>query len=266
MALGMETHATAKPWQIVTTVTVEPSFSLHFIGHQAIFHDNKMSVAQNISRIRERIAAACERAGRKPEEVTLVAITKTVPVPVIREAVTAGITTLGENRVQEAAEKIPKLSGDVSWHLVGHLQTNKVKKALPLFSVIQSVDSLRLTQEIQRHAEASKQTIGVFIEVNTSGESTKFGVEPESALELAKHMAGFPNLKLNGLMTIGALTTQNEIIRGCFRRLRELRDEMSVHHSGFLDLSMGMTDDFEIAIEEGSTLVRIGRAIFGERN
>lgn len=246
-----------------------PSFSLHFRASRAIFVANKMSVAQNISDIRERIAAACKRAGRQPHEVTLIAITKTQPVPVIREAVNAGIKVLGENRVQEAEDKVPNLGAEVSWHLVGHLQTNKVKKALSLFSVIQSVDSLRLAQEIQRHADASKQTVRVFIEVNTSGEATKFGIEPKLAPELAKRIAEFPNLRLAGLMTIGALTAQTEIIRSCFQRLRELRDEISetnAPHNDFLDLSMGMTDDFEIAIEEGSTMVRIGRAIFGERN
>jgi len=250
-------------------ITLEPSFSLHFRGYQGIFAENKMSVAQNISDIRERIAAACKRAGRQPHEVTLIAVTKTQPVSIIREAVNAGITVLGENRVQEADDKVPKLGAEVSWHLVGHLQTNKVKKALSLFSVIQSVDSLRLAQEIQRQAEASKQTVRVFIEVNTSGEATKFGIEPKLAPELAKHIAEFPNLRLGGLMTIGALTAQTEIIRGCFQRLRELRNEIrgsNAPHTALLDLSMGMTDDFEIAIEEGATIVRIGRAIFGERN
>jgi len=228
-----------------------------------------MPVAQNISHIRERIATACTRVGRRSEEITLVAITKTVSVPVIREAVKAGIHTFGENRVQEAAAKITGLGSEITWHLVGHLQTNKIKKALSLFSVIQSVDSLRLAQEIQRHAEAAKQTVRVFIEVNTSGESTKLGIEPKLAPELAKRVVEFPNLRLGGLMTIGALTTQTEIIRNCFQRLRELRDEIrksNVPRVDLLELSMGMTDDFEIAIEEGSTMVRIGRAIFGERN
>ncbi len=228
-----------------------------------------MSVAQNISDIRERIAAACERAGRQPHEITLIAITKTQPVSAIREAVSAGIKVLGENRVQEAEAKVSNLGAEVSWHLVGHLQTNKVKKALSLFSVIQSVDSLRLAQEIQRHAEVSRQTVRVFIEVNTSGEATKFGIEPKLAPELAKRIVELQNLRLSGLMTIGALTAQTGIIRSCFQKLHELRDEIretNVLDTDFLELSMGMTDDFEIAIEEGSTMVRIGRAIFGERN
>jgi len=228
-----------------------------------------MWVAQNISHIRERIASACLRANRQVHEVTLVAITKTVPVALIHEAVDAGLSTLGENRVQEAAEKIAQFGREVSWHLVGHLQTNKVRKALSLFSVIQSVDSLRLAQEIQRHAEAAGQIARVYLEVNTSGEASKFGVDPDAALELIKQIAGFPSLRVHGLMTIGALTSDTERVRGCFRRLRALREEIRRHELPGVDLqelSMGMTDDFEIAIEEGSTMIRLGRAIFGERN
>jgi pyridoxal phosphate enzyme (YggS family) len=228
-----------------------------------------MSVAQNISHIRERIASACARAGRSPGEVTLVAITKTQPVALIREALNAGITVFGENRVQEAAEKIPELRDGPTWHLVGHLQTNKVKKALSLFSVIQSVDSLRLAQEIQRQAGAAGQVVEVYVEVNTSHEDSKFGIDPNAAPELAQQIAGLPNLRLRGLMTIGALTSDANRVRSCFRRLRELRDaigDMSLPQVDLETLSMGMTDDFEIAIEEGSTMVRVGRAIFGERN
>lgn len=228
-----------------------------------------MWVAQNISHIRERIASACMRANRQVHEVTLVAITKTVPVALIHEAVDAGISTLGENRVQEASEKIAQFGREVSWHLVGHLQTNKVRKALSLFSVIQSVDSLRLAQEIQRHAEAAGQIARVYLEVNTSGEASKFGVDPDAALELIKQIAGFPSLRVHGLMTISALTSDAERVRGCFRRLRILREEIRRHELAGVDLqelSMGMTDDFEIAIEEGSTMIRLGRAIFGERN
>lgn len=228
-----------------------------------------MSVAQNISHVRERIAAACKRAGRQQDVVTLVAITKTVPVSVIREAVAAGINTFGENRVQEASAKVAEIGTDVSWHFVGHLQTNKVKKALSLFSVVQSVDSLQLAREIQRHAESAGKAVQVFLEVDTSSESSKFGIAPESAAELAEQIAGLANLRLSGLMTIGALTSDAGRVRGCFRRLRELREEIWAMRLSNVDLrilSMGMTEDFEIAIEEGSTMVRIGRAIFGERN
>jgi len=227
-----------------------------------------MSVAQNISLIRERIAVACRRAGRQPDEVTLVAVTKTVLAPMIREALAAGITTIGENRVQEASGKFAEIDEAAAWHLVGHLQTNKVKKALSIFSVIQSVDSSRLAEEIQRHAELSGRFVEVYLEVNTSGESSKFGIEPKHAVELARRISQLSNLRLNGLMTIGALTPDRERLRGCFWLLRQLRDEINATHLQNVKLqtlSMGMTDDFEMAIEEGSTMVRIGRAIFGER-
>ena len=231
-------------------------------------------IRTRLEAVRQRIAAACERAGRHPTEVTLVAVTKTVPPEAIQAAFAAGIRCFGENRVQEAAVKIsPDLFGESEaapqWHLVGHLQTNKVKKALELFHVIQSVDSLHLAETIQRHADALQKTAEVFIEVNTSGEASKFGVTPDQALPLARQMARLPNLQLTGLMTIGALTENHEIIRNCFRRLRELRAEMAAANLPGVHLrhlSMGMTDDFELAIEEGSTMVRVGRAIFGPRD
>jgi pyridoxal phosphate enzyme (YggS family) len=230
-------------------------------------------IRTRVEGVRQRIAAACERVGRHPTEVTLVAVTKTVPPEAIQSAFAAGIRCFGENRVQEAVAKIsPDLFREFEaapqWHLVGHLQTNKVKKALELFQVIQSVDSLRLAETIQRHAAALQKTVEVFIEVNTSGEASKFGVAPAQALPLARDIARLPNLQLAGLMTIGALTENQEIIRNCFRRLRELRAEISAANVSGLQLrhlSMGMTDDFELAIEEGSTMVRVGRAIFGPR-
>jgi len=228
-----------------------------------------MSVSQNISLLRQRIAAACERVGRRPGDVMLLPVTKTVPVKVIREAAAEGLTAIGENRVQEAAEKYAELGSEVIWHLVGHLQTNKVKKALAIFSVIQSVDSLRLAEELQRQAEALGRAVEIHLEVNTSGEASKFGIEPSAAPALARRIAGLPSLQLRGLMTVGALTSDREQLRACFRTLRQLRDEingMDLKGVRVDTLSMGMTDDFEMAIEEGSTLVRVGRAIFGERN
>ncbi|MDZ7359983.1 MAG: YggS family pyridoxal phosphate-dependent enzyme [candidate division KSB1 bacterium] len=231
-------------------------------------------IRTRVEAVRHRIAAACERVGRQPTEVTLVAVTKTVPPEAIQSAFAAGVRCFGENRVQEAAAKIsPDLFRESEaapeWHLVGHLQTNKVKKALELFHVIQSVDSQRLAETIQRHAAALQKTVEVFIEVNTSGEASKFGVTPAQALPLARHLAQLPNLQLTGLMTIGALTGNQEIIRNCFRRLRDLRAEISAENLSGVQLrhlSMGMTDDFELAIEEGSTMVRVGRAIFGPRD
>jgi hypothetical protein len=238
---------------------------------------NEVDIRPRLEAVRRRITAACERAGRNPAEVTLVAVTKTVAPAVIKAAYLAGVNCFGENRVQEAAAKISpsflrELGDEKSgpqWHLIGHLQTNKAKKALELFQVIQSVDSLHLAKALQQHAAARQANVEVFIEVNTSGEPTKFGVPPDQALPLVKAVAELPNLHLTGLMTIGALTDNAEIIRGCFRRLRELQAEIAaacLPGVQLRHLSMGMTDDFELAIAEGSTMVRIGRAIFGERS
>lgn len=230
-------------------------------------------IRTRIEAIRRRIAAACELAGRDPQEVTLMAVTKTVPPEAIKAAGAAGIVVFGENRVQEAAAKLSpaflqEIGKTAQWHLIGHLQTNKVKKALELFQVIQSVDSLRLAETLQRQAAALPKAIEVFLEVNTSGEAAKFGVPPEQALALAQEVAALPNLQLTGLMTIGALTDNPDTIRRGFRQLRDLRAEitaMNLPGVKLRHLSMGMTDDFELAIAEGSTMVRMGRAIFGDR-
>jgi hypothetical protein len=233
------------------------------------------AIRERVEAVRRRIAAACLRAGRDLAEVSLVAVTKTVSATAIKAAYEAGIRCFGENRVQEAATKIsPALlpngeDATAQWHLIGHLQTNKAKKALELFQVIQSVDSPHLAEVLQRHAAALQRRVEVFIEVNTSGEATKFGISPNQALLLAKKVAESPNLKLTGMMTIGALTEDETALRRCFRQLRRLHDEIRAAQLPGVDLrhlSMGMTDDFELAIEEGSTMVRIGRAIFGERN
>lgn len=235
------------------------------------------AIRARIADIRQRLAAACERAGRDPQDVTLMAVTKTVSAELIEAAYRAGITFFGENRVQEAAAKIsPTLWHELErpammpqWHLIGHLQTNKAKKALELFQVIQSVDSLRLAEALQHQAELASQKVEIFIEINTSGEVSKFGAPPAEALTLAKNVAALSNLHLTGLMTIGALTNEPAVTRRCFRRLRELQDEINAAKLPGVNirhLSMGMTDDFELAIEEGSTLVRVGRAIFGARS
>jgi hypothetical protein len=233
-------------------------------------------IRARIESVHRRITAACERVGRDPRDVALMAVTKTVSPEAIKLACAAGIRFFGENRVQEAAAKIsPAILHELSnvadapqWHLIGHLQTNKAKKALELFQVIQSVDSLRLVEALHRQAAALAKRVEIFIEVNTSGEPSKFGVPPDQTLTLAYEAAALPNLQITGLMTIGALTEDHAIIRRCFRRLRELRAEIAAANLPGLDLrhlSMGMTDDFELAIEEGSTMVRVGRAIFGAR-
>lgn len=223
-----------------------------------------MSIAENIALVKERIAEAAKRAGRDPSEITLVAATKDVPVNLIEEAIKAGITDIGENRVQEAWEKFGPLKDyPVKWHMIGHLQTNKVKHALEIFSVIQSVDSEKLANEINKRAE---RKIDVLMEANTSLEEHKYGVRPDEATGLARFISGLPNLKLIGLMTVGPLSSDETRTRESFRSLAGLFKQIKELNLPALELkylSMGMSDDYCIAIEEGSNLVRIGRAIFG---
>jgi len=216
--------------------------------------------------VREQIAAAAGRAGKRTEDVTLVAVSKGVNIDDIAAAAAAGITDFGESRAQEAEPKAARLP-HVRWHMVGHLQGNKVRQAARIFSVIQSVDSERLAAELSVRA-AAHGSIDILLQVNVAGESQKFGVDPRDAPSILREVAGMPGLRVIGLMTIAPLTDNPETVRPVFRRLRELRD--SIRASGivgdeFDHLSMGMTDDFEVAIEEGATMVRIGRAIFGGR-
>jgi len=230
----------------------------------------------NIKALRQRIQQVCQRIGRNPEEITLVAVTKTVDVRRIQEAFDAGIRDLGENRVQELLEKKDKLPKDIRWHLVGHLQTNKVKYIIDFVHLIHSVDSFKLAEEIERRAscpdksgDARARTVDVLIEVNTSDEPSKFGVKPEKAIELVKRIAELPHIKIQGLMTIGAFLPNPEDVRPCFTLLRQLRDAVErekVDGVSMRHLSMGMTNDFEVALEEGATILRIGTAIFGARN
>jgi pyridoxal phosphate enzyme (YggS family) len=231
-----------------------------------------VSVADNVRRIQERIAEACRPAGRKPEQVRLIAVSKTVEPARVIEAVQAGIADLGENWVQEAVEKHPLVTAVVErrarWHMIGHLQTNKVRKALSIFDVVQSLDSNRLAEELSRRAEQVGRRVGVLIEVNTSGEESKFGVTPDAADALVRSALRLDGLRLEGLMTIGpGLSVEEpERSRPCFRLLRELRDRLEQeHHISLPQLSMGMSSDFVVAIQEGATMLRIGTAIFGAR-
>jgi pyridoxal phosphate enzyme (YggS family) len=226
-----------------------------------------VGIVDNLRSVRERVAAACERAGRSPNEVTLVGVSKTFPATLVVEACRAGLTDIGESRVQEAATKIPAveaLGSRPRWHLVGHLQTNKVKTALGLFDIIHSVDSVRLARFISRQAEnLAVQRAGpllILLEVNVAAESSKFGLRPEETGRALEEIARLPGLAAQGLMTVAPLVDDPEEARPVFRELRRLRDALGLRH-----LSMGMTDDFEVAIEEGATMVRIGRAIFGPR-
>ncbi len=225
------------------------------------------AISERLKEVNERIQRACARAGRSPAEIALVAVTKTVPAARIQQGVDAGIRLVGENKVQEAARKADHVRG-VTWHMVGHLQRNKAKKAVALFAMIQSVDSLELAQEIDRNsAEAGKQ-MDVLIEVNTSQEDTKFGRAPEDCIDLVEKISHFKHISVKGLMTIGAFTPDEKVVRACFSRLRDLRESIrraNIENVKMEWLSMGMTSDFETAIEEGSNMVRIGAAIFGPR-
>jgi pyridoxal phosphate enzyme (YggS family) len=227
-----------------------------------------VAIAENIAALETRIRAACDRAGRERDSVTLVAVSKTHPPELVDEAARAGLTDFGENRVQEAAGKIPAVAADVSWHLIGHLQTNKAKKALELFPVIHSVDSTRLAEALQTRCEQADRTVRVLAEVNTSGEESKFGVDPTGLPELADAIAACGRLEFDGLMTIGPgwAVTDPEASRPCFKTLARLAEETRQRLGIPLpNLSMGMSADFEQGIEEGSTIVRVGTAIFGPR-
>ena len=231
-------------------------------------YNPSMSIAQNATAIKARISAACARVGRSPSDVTLVAVTKTRTPAEIDEAIKAGITHIGENRVQEAMAKKLLVTLPATWHLVGSLQTNKVKKALELFDVIQSVDSLHLALELQRRCEQMGRHVSVLIEVNTSGEPSKHGVLPDAAPDLVTELLKLDRLQLSGLMTIGpGLAIEDpEASRPCFQALRTLAEDCRQRFSIPLPhLSMGMSSDFEVGIEERATIVRIGTAIFGPR-
>jgi len=224
-----------------------------------------MSIKENIRRLRERVIKATERAGRSEDEITIVAVTKTISPEKIQEAIASGITIIGENRVQEAKEKYAIIGEHVQWHMVGHLQTNKVKDALKIFSLIQSLDSLRLAREIEKRAET---TVDCLIEVNTSKESSKFGIAPDDLGEFFENLQECKKINILGLMTIGPgwAVHDPEASRPCFQLLRDLRDKLAQEFSKpFPILSMGMTSDYDVAIEEGSTMIRVGTAIFGAR-
>lgn len=219
------------------------------------------TIAQRVEDVRRRIEAVCERSNRSPDEVTLIAVTKGFPPDAIRQAAAAGIQHFGENRVQEAEAKLaelPDLPEGVTWHMVGHLQTNKVKTAIRLFDIIHSVDSLPLAEAISRRAAASRQPI--FLEVNVSKEPSKYGFSLDEVLNRLRAIEALPNIEVMGLMTVGPQVESAEDVRPVFHRLREAAGSV-----GLNALSMGMSDDFEVAIEEGATHIRIGRALFGER-
>jgi PLP dependent protein len=227
-----------------------------------------MSIADNLQGIRDRIAAAAKRAHRDPSSIRLVVVTKTVSPERVREAVDAGAAVLGENRVQEAKEKIEKLGNLASWHLIGRLQSNKAKYAVKLFDLIHSVDNLGLAKELDKQAAKINKAQDVLIEVSIAGEAAKGGVAVRDAAELVREAAKLGNLSIKGLMTVPPFLHNPEEVRPYFRALRELAEELrreDLPSVSLSELSMGMSGDFETAIEEGATIVRVGSAIFGER-
>jgi len=225
-----------------------------------------VSLAENLDSIQQRIRAACERAGRKPESVTLLAVTKGQPPDAVSEAGRLGLTHFGENKIQEAKAKIPLCSGKLRWQFIGHLQTNKCRDAVELFEMIQSVDSLHVAQEISKRADLAGKTMPILLEVNLAGEASKFGYRPERLEAELSQINALPRLEVHGLMTVPPWTANAENVRPVFRQLRELKERAEqVLGAPLPQLSMGMSGDFEVAIEEGSTIVRIGTALFGPR-
>ena len=229
---------------------------------------DEQQLAANIARVRSTITEAAQQAGRRPEEVTLVAVSKTVPIELVRMAYNLGVTSFGENRVQEALPKIAAFHpAGVRWHMIGHLQSNKAGKVVGVFDCVESVDNLHLAQALNRHAGEKGIRFPVLLQVNVSGEASKEGMSIAEAPEVARQILALPHIEVEGLMTIAPLVADPEEVRPVFRGLRALRDQLrsELPVCSWEHLSMGMTDDYRIAITEGATIVRIGRAIFGER-
>jgi pyridoxal phosphate enzyme (YggS family) len=227
--------------------------------------DCEIDLLQNIESVRQRIVVAAKKREISPEEIALAAVTKTVSPDIINQAVQHGIKIIGENKIQEARDKFTQINTPVEKHMIGHLQRNKVKYAVKMFDMIQSVDSLRLAEEINHRTETR---MPILIEVNTSGESSKYGCAPEQTINLLKQITSLLNLEVRGFMTIGLFTDDLEKVRPCFKMLKQIYDEareLDLPNSNISILSMGMTADFETAIEEGANMVRIGTAIFGPR-
>lgn len=227
------------------------------------------TIRKNLDFVESRIQAACEKSGRNRGDVTLIAVSKTKPVSDIREAMQSGITVFGENKVQELKDKTAEISEPLHWHMIGHLQANKVKYLPGKVDLIHSLDNLKLAEEIEKQAEKSNLVMNVLCEVNMAGEDTKFGLAPEQLEDFLHRISGMKYMKVKGLMTIAPYTQEPESNRVYFRRLRELMIQMNdrkILSEAMDTLSMGMTGDYEIAIEEGATYIRVGTGIFGTRN
>ena len=227
-----------------------------------------MSFEDNLERVREKIARAAEQTGRSVSDITIIAVTKTFGPEIVETAVRGGIIDIGENRVQEFLSKAEHVSLDCRWHLIGHLQTNKVNKAAGRFSLIQSVDSMKIAERLSRAGEERGIVTDILVEVNTSGEESKHGFAPEETIEAFGAVSQLPALQVRGLMTVGPWVTDTAVITAAFAGLRNLKERIERAGTGGMvleHLSMGMSGDFEIAIAEGSTMVRLGRVLFGER-
>ena len=226
-------------------------------------------VAENLEQVRKNIELACKEAGRDPKEVTLISVSKTKPVSMLQEAYDAGSRDFGENKVQEIMDKVPQLPSDIRWHMIGHLQRNKDKYIADKVALIHSVDSLRLAETIEHEAAKHNVTIPVLIEVNVAQEESKFGLKTEEVLSLVESVATFPHIHIEGLMTIAPYVEDPEENRGIFRQLKKLSVDIAaknINNVNMSVLSMGMTGDYQVAVQEGATMVRVGTGIFGERN
>ncbi len=226
-------------------------------------------VKENLQKVHENIKIACEKAGRDPKEVTLISVSKTKPVSMLEEAYAAGSRDFGENKVQEIMDKYPQLASDIRWHMIGHLQRNKVKYIIDKAALIHSVDSLRLAQEISSQAGKRQLEMDILIEVNIAGEESKFGIPYEETISLIEEISVLPHIHIKGLMTIAPFVANPEDNRKYFRKIRELSvdiEQKNIDNVTMSVLSMGMTGDYMVAIEEGATMVRVGTGIFGERN
>ncbi len=226
-------------------------------------------INENLMQVRKNIEAACQKAGRNPEEVTLIAVSKTKPVPMLEEAYQAGSRDFGENKVQEIMDKYPVLPDDIRWHMIGHLQRNKVKYIVDKVSLVHSVDSLRLAEEISRQAEKKQTELDILVEVNIAQEESKFGTSRAAAAQLVEEIAKLPCIHVKGLMTIAPFVEHPEENRKYFRQIKELSvdiEKKNIDNVSMSVLSMGMTNDYMVAVEEGATMVRVGTGIFGERN
>ena len=226
-------------------------------------------VAENLEQVRKNIDEACRMAGRDPKEVTLIAVSKTKPVSMLKEAYDAGARCFGENKVQEIMDKHPQLPEDIQWHMIGHLQRNKVKYIVDKVSMIHSVDSLRLAQTIEQEAAKHNVCVPVLLEVNVAQEESKFGLKMDEVLPLIETIADFPHIKVQGLMTIAPYVENAEDNRDFFRQLKKLSVDIeakNINNVSMSVLSMGMTGDYQVAVQEGATMVRVGTGIFGERN